>query len=152
MSSITVGKITRDPLDPRHQVRIDRTTILGNPFYLPSDASDEDREFNLKMYRLYLNGIIRKGYDPHVIAHTLAYTYNLNIPNTWQGMHRKHFMAEFNWLVDRAKKQPIELMCFCHPKRCHGDVLKSAIEWQIRETFEIEFAPETYEDGSPIYG
>jgi hypothetical protein len=152
MSSITVGKITRDPLDPRHQVRIDRTTILGNPFYLPSDASDEDREFNLKMYRLYLNGIIRKCYDPRTVAYRLAEAYEFTIPTPWQRISRETFMTEFDRLVDRAKQQPIQLMCFCHPKRCHGDVLKSAIEWQIRETFEIEFAPETYEDGSPIYG
>lgn len=151
MSQITVGRITRDPLDPSRQIRIDRTTIMGNPFYLPSEASDAEREFNLKMYRLYLNGVLRKAYDPRTIAHRLAEAYEFTIPNTWQCPSLKTFRDEFDRLIDRARQQPIELMCFCHPKRCHGDILKSAIEWKIQQTFEIEFAPETYEDGSPIY-
>lgn len=134
MLDITVGKITRDPLDLSGQIRIDRTTIMGNPFYLASDASEEEREFNLKMYRIYLNGVIRKAYDPRTIAYRLAEAYEFTIPNTWQRPSLKTFRDEFDRLVELAKKQPIELMCFCHPKRCHGDILKSAIEWKIRES------------------
>jgi hypothetical protein len=138
MVNITVGRITRDPIDPSRQIRIDRMTVMGNPFYLPSEASDEEREFNLKMYRLYLDGILRKAYDPRTIAHRLAESYEFTIPNTWQRPSLKTFRDEFDRLVSLSLKQPIQLMCFCHPKRCHGDILKSAIEWQIRETFSSD--------------
>jgi hypothetical protein len=61
----------------------------------------------------------------------LANQYELFIPNTFQKPSREEFMNEFNRLVELAKLNPIELMCFCFPKKCHGDILKSAIEWSI---------------------
>lgn len=129
---IAVGKITRDPLDLSRQIRIDRGTIMGNPFFLKDDAYDDNgRELNLRIYRLYLDLVIRKGKEPHEAAIALSDLYDLFLPNTWQKPTREMFMIEFNKLVKLAKTQPIELMCFCHPKKCHGDILKSAIEWSI---------------------
>jgi hypothetical protein len=129
---ITVGRITRDPLDLSCQIRIDRETIMGNPFFLRYDADDNDREFNLKMYRIYLNLVIRKGAYPMEAAARLANQYQLFISNTFQKSSREEFMNEFNRLVELAKLKPIELMCFCFPKKCHGNILKSAIEWSIK--------------------
>jgi Domain of unknown function (DUF4326) len=105
---------------------------MGNPFFLKEDADDEGREFNLKMYRLYLNLVIRKGKEPWNSAAVLANQYDLFIPNTWQKPTREVFMIKYNRMVELARTQPIELMCFCHPKKCHGDILKSAIEWSIK--------------------
>lgn len=130
--NIIIGKITRDPLDLSRQIRIDRGTIMGNPFYLAEDANgNKDREFNLKIYRLYLNLVIRKGLTPMESVTGLANQYELFIPNIWQKPTREAFMIEYNRMVTIAKIQPIELMCFCHPKKCHGDILKSAIQWSI---------------------
>jgi hypothetical protein len=128
---ITVGKITRDPLDLSCQIRIDRCTVMGNPFFLKDSSTDRERDFNLKIYRLYLNLVIRKGAYPMEAAARLANQYELFIPNTFQKPSREEFMNEFNRLVELAKLKPIELMCFCFPKKCHGDILKSAIEWSI---------------------
>lgn len=133
--NITVGRITSYPLNLDRQVRIDRTTVMGNPFYLPQQGSDADRDFNLKIYRLYLNAVIRNKQDPRIAAETLSQAYGLTIPKTWQRPSRECFMTEFICLVDKAKKQPLELMCFCHPQRCHGDILKSAIAWWIEVNF-----------------
>jgi hypothetical protein len=105
---------------------------MGNPFFLRYDADDNDREFNLKMYRIYLNLVIRKGAYPMEAAARLANQYQLFISNTFQKSSREEFMNEFNRLVELAKLKPIELMCFCFPKKCHGNILKSAIEWSIK--------------------
>lgn len=130
--NITVGKITRDPLDLSRQIRIDRGTIMGNPFYLADDADDiYGRELDLRIYRLYLNLVIREGKEPHEAAIALSDRYDLFLPSTWQKPTRELFMTEYNRMVELAKIQPIELMCFWHPKKCHGDILKSAIEWSI---------------------
>jgi Domain of unknown function (DUF4326) len=129
--NITIGKITRDPLNLNYQIRIDRGTIMGNPFFLKQDSTDGERDFNLKVYRLYLNLVIRKGAYPMESAARLANQYELFISNTFQKSSREEFMNEFNRMVELAKIKPIELMCFCSPKKCHGDILKSAIEWSI---------------------
>jgi hypothetical protein len=129
--NITVGRITRDPLDLSYQIRIDRATIMGNPFFLKDSTTDEERDFNLKMYRLYLNLVIKKGAYPMEASDRLANQYELFISNTFKNPSREEFMNEFNRLVELAKLKPIELMCFCFPKKCHGDILKSAIEWSI---------------------
>jgi Domain of unknown function (DUF4326) len=138
MLNITVGKLTRNPIDLSRQIRIDRTTILGNPFFLASDAIDDDQEFNLKIYRIYLDAVLRKAFDPRTTAYRLAESYRLTIPNTWQRPDRQTFLAEFDRLFELAQRRPIDLLCFCAPKRCHGDVLKSAIEWKIRELGKVE--------------
>jgi hypothetical protein len=138
MVQITVGKLNRDPIDLSRQVRIDRTTILGNPFYLANDASDDDQDFNLKMYRIYLDSVIRKSCYPREIANRLANSYELTIPDTWQRPDRQTFLVEIDRLVELVQERPIELLCFCAPKRCHGDVLKSAIEWKIRESSRLK--------------
>ena len=131
MKNITVGKLTRDPIDLSYQIRIDRHTVMGNPFYLPTDADEQSREFNLRIYRLYLGGIICQQLDPRPLALRLAQRYQMSIPTTYQCPSLKTFVDEFERLTKLAQTQPIELMCFCHPKKCHGDILKSAIEWQI---------------------
>jgi hypothetical protein len=76
--------------------------------------------------------------DPRIVAETLAGTYEFTIPKTWQRPNLETFMDEFDRLVELSQKQPIQLMCFCHPKRCHGDILKSAIEWKIQQTLIYE--------------
>lgn len=38
---------------------------------------------------------------------------------------------EINRLTDLAKKKDINLVCFCKPKSCHGDIIKKIIEKNI---------------------
>jgi len=44
-----------------------------------------------------------------------------------------HILAELNRLADLAMTQPIKLVCFCAPKKCHGDVIKEVLEKAITE-------------------
>jgi hypothetical protein len=131
--NITVGKITRDPLNPNHQFRIDRTTILGNPFYLSRESDVDERDYNLKVYRIYLNQMIRHRRDPRILISDLAIEFGLTTVKSWERPTLEEFLTELDRLVELASIQPIELMCFCHPKRCHGNVLKSAIEWKCQQ-------------------
>ncbi len=35
---------------------------------------------------------------------------------------------EFNRIVELSRKGDVNLVCWCAPKKCHGDVIKSMIE------------------------
>jgi predicted dehydrogenase len=43
----------------------------------------------------------------------------------WHDPKVKHEMQR---LVDLARKGDLDLVCWCAPKACHGDVIKRAIE------------------------
>lgn len=41
-----------------------------------------------------------------------------------------------NYIKEDVKEgKQIFLMCWCKPKACHGDVVKSCIEWMIKEGY-----------------
>ena len=42
---------------------------------------------------------------------------------------------------DLAQLHGKDLVCYCSPKPCHGDVLKSAVEWAVRELGTNPAAP-----------
>ena len=35
--------------------------------------------------------------------------------------------AKLHWLAGLAKRQPVELVCYCAPLRCHADSIKAAV-------------------------
>ncbi|MFZ1529011.1 MAG: DUF4326 domain-containing protein [Ferruginibacter sp.] len=77
--------------------RIDRTTVLGNPYIIGQDGT---RKEVIEKYRLLLPqqygllNIIRDSIDA---------------------------------MLERAKTYPILLACWCAPLPCHGDVIRDFI-------------------------
>lgn len=84
-------------------IYVGRPSPLGNPYSLSKNA----RETSLDQYRKWLR-------------------------RTINGPESKP--AHFFWdLVERVKKgESIELVCWCKPLLCHGDIIKEEIERQIR--------------------
>jgi len=76
-------------------------SILSNPFIIGRDG---DRSDVIGKYRVWL-------WD-QIAGHKPAY-------------------REFIRVVALAKKGNVFLKCCCKPEACHGDVLRSAIEWYI---------------------
>ena len=74
--------------------RIDRTTILGNPYFI---GKDETREQVIEKYRLLL-----------------PQQYNL----------LSFVKDRIDEMLEKAKTHPILLACWCSPLPCHGDVIK----------------------------
>jgi hypothetical protein len=91
--------------------RVDRSSVLGNPYRIGSDGSRADV---IKMYKRELWRIIRKSASDRS---------ELEI----------RFIAELHRLKDIAMKGNLILGCWCTPKACHADVIKSAIEWAIEK-------------------
>lgn len=84
-------------------VKVDRSSIIGNPFYL----RDESQR----------NEIINKYHD---------WFYDcLNSPES----ERKTFKQELNRLKHLHKKQgKLNLFCWCVPKKCHAEIIKDYLE------------------------
>ena len=78
---------------------IGRPSVLGNPFKI---VPGEGREEMIEKYRIWL----------------------------WEEIKKKgKVYRELMRLAELAKIGDLILICWCKPLACHGDVIKSAIEW-----------------------
>ena len=86
-----------DPLPGVHREYVGRPSKLGNPFPMRKEA---DRAKVVEQYTAWL----RSQYAA-------------------KGPVRK----ELERLLSIARRQPLELVCFCAPKSCHADIIRNAI-------------------------
>jgi len=86
-------------------IDIGRPHLFSNPYFIGQDG---DRLEVIRKYRRHLWHEIQ----------------NINSPVYFQ---------LFNIALDVIQGKSIDLVCFCKPKPCHGDVLKSAILWLIAD-------------------
>ena len=78
------------------QVRVDRSSVLGNPFYMASEAQ---RNEVCDKYDAYFKEKVASGDEA--------------------------FMNELRRLYKIAKRfGKLELYCWCFPKRCHAETIK----------------------------
>ena len=78
------------------QVRVDRSSVLGNPFYMHAES---ERDLVCDKYQLYFDKQLTCNSD---------------------------FVAELNRLLGIYKQYgKIELFCWCYPKRCHAETIKA---------------------------
>src|SRR5215475_8477846 len=84
-------------------VYIGRPSLLGNPFKIGEHGT---REEVIALYRVWL----------------------------WRHIKRRgEVYQEIERLAARAKNGDLILICWCKPANCHGDVIKSAVEWVNRQ-------------------
>lgn len=94
-----------------NDIYIGRGSPLGNPYcHLEIENSKAEfkcdtREEAVKKFENYITDKIEKK-DPLICA-------------------------ELNKIYSLAKKQDVNLVCFCKPKNCHGDIIKKIIEKQL---------------------
>lgn len=87
-------------------VYIGRPSPLGNPFKLKDPNNDLEREDVIRKYARWLADRI-DARDPHTLD-------------------------ALNGLLALRKKFPeVQLICYCAPKPCHGDILARAVERAI---------------------
>lgn len=77
---------------------IDRRTVIGNPFYMTDETK---RNEVCDKYEAYFHQQI---------------------------LHNSDFMAAIAEIYNKAKEQHVALACWCKPKRCHGDTIKTYID------------------------
>ena len=111
-----VNKYKHKP-DPDHDVYIGRGSEFGNPFtHLDSKYDStikvETRKEAIQRFKEYFD----KKMNP---------IYDYEKGDLYNNMHE---------LLDLAKKQDINLVCYCKPQPCHGDIIK---EWLDKELEDV---------------
>jgi len=91
--------------------RIDRQSVVGNPFYMSCEA---ERDKVCDEYDKYFYNIIA------------SYKINGDINNL--SNKQREFVLYLARICNQAKKSDVALGCWCAPKRCHGLTIKKFIE------------------------
>ena len=95
---ITIGKVNQDK-EGYINIKIDRTSVLGNPFYMKNESM---RDSVCERYEKYFNSRAKV-----------------------LGEFRYEIIRIYN-LAKSGKN--INLQCWCKPKRCHGDTIKAFLD------------------------
>lgn len=86
-------------------IKVDRSTVVGNPFPM---NSEKDRDEVCSKYDEYFDNIVKHP-DEH-----------------------KEFMDYLRHIYKVAKTTNVALGCWCAPKRCHAETIKLFIERYIK--------------------
>ena len=97
---IIIGNIRTHKNDASIAIRVDRSSVLGNPFHIDHESK---RDLVCDQYEIYFNNKLNKGTD-------LA------------------FIGELNRIYELYKTYDITLLCWCSPKRCHAETIKRYLE------------------------
>lgn len=81
-----------------NDIYIGRGSAFGNPYVIGSEYT---RDKAVDAYCTYLNA--KRKYNAQ-------------------------FRHELQKIADKAKISDINLVCYCKPQRCHGDILKELLE------------------------
>lgn len=102
-----VNKKYHTPTD--HDFPIHKGTILGNPFtHLPPGKSTQAQFF------VETRDEAIDKYEEYFKEKIAARDYS--------------FLTELRRLYKMAKKGDVNLVCYCYPSRCHGEIIKKFIE------------------------
>lgn len=92
-------------------------SVLGNPFYMTDES---ERDIVVAKYKLWLWN--------HVKQYRMMYQEGLDpltFKDSWaigQELDRLYLLAK--------DQEELNLICWCAPKACHGDVIKAYLEWR----------------------
>ena len=113
MSKVTVvNKYKHTATD--HDVYIGRGSVFGNPFSHLDSSHD----------------IYKVDTREEAITEFKTYFKRENVGDTY-------LFRNVEALVDKVRSgEDINLVCFCKPKACHGDVIKEYIDNRIKEEEE----------------
>ena len=108
--------------------KVDRSSILGNPFEL---VNEKERERVCLAHKEYLRLILKEGYRPKDAAHTIYILTRLPISKVWKESSRIEFIKELNKLKEVYRANPnLKLGCWCSPKQCHADNYVEILEME----------------------
>jgi len=107
---------------------VNRTTSLGNPFFMKREA---DRESVIKGYKYYLWLVTQYSMSPGEASAKVRNEFSLSFSSSWANPTREEFIGALDRLYSSYMSgKDLYLGCHCAPKACHADVIKSYLEWR----------------------
>ena len=96
---IRIKNLRFEKMEKEYDVRVDRRSILGNPYYM---HSEEERDEVCEKYKAYFYKKIEEDMN---------------------------FKTEIDRLANIYRKYgQLNLFCWCAPKRCHAETIKEYLE------------------------
>lgn len=112
-------------------VRVDRKSVLGNPYYLDKE---ENREIVIEAYRKYLWSALQDA--EHLNKYNIASIDSNNSLPLACGWSCPTVGTIYDEIKRLTKLQEdIRLLCWCDGKPCHADVIKKCIIWARKEDY-----------------
>lgn len=102
--NIYIGRVGSFKKDCNN-IRIDRKTILGNPFFMKHE--EQRKEVCDKYYEYFMKEVKKEG-----------------------GELRKEIIRLYKILLTG---EDINLQCWCTPKQCHGETIKKFLECYTKQ-------------------
>lgn len=113
-------------------ITCDRATVLGNPFDMGNQ--EQLRPLVCAAFREYLwlcihNKTMQSTLDPLPIAKK----YGVPVSRTWKRPSPVQIVTELKRLVQLLNTgQKLRLLCWCHPKECHAQVIGRCLLWLLK--------------------
>lgn len=105
---ILINNLRKNSPQEAWQVRVDRSSVLGNPFLM---HDEHERNSVCEEYYRYFQGIVTNNW-------AILREYDVS------SSEREEFMQELRRLYKLAKQYgKLELFCWCAPKRCHAETI-----------------------------
>lgn len=128
---IVVGSQRKGSLTPplgAVVVRIDRTSVLGNPFDMQGDEAM--RQFVVKAHQAWLDVVLERSnsVDAVKLAIEMAAQLGLTIASTWKHSTSRDLIEELYRVEQLAQTQEVWIMCWCAPETCHSNAYQAALE------------------------
>lgn len=103
---ITIGNVkTYKPEDGVITIKVDRSSPLGNPFFMYSES---ERDMVCNKYERY-------------------FYRRLHNQNTTD-----RFKKELDRIYTLCFENDVVLLCWCYPERCHAETIKKYLEERLR--------------------
>lgn len=101
---IEICNLRKEQLKFAYDMRVDRNSILGNPFYMRDES---ERDIVCEKYKEYFYREIKNN---------------------------KVFLEELRHLYRVHKQYGrLRLFCWCAPKKCHAETIKAFLESHIKK-------------------
>jgi len=118
-------------------IRIDRASILGNPFDMGEDEGLRDLVCDTYKDFLWENlKAVLKGKNTYIDPAN----YGLDLAPKHKKALAAEIVAALVDLMERSQTQDLRLMCWCvdpdKPVRCHGEMIIRAITWMQQQTYD----------------
>ena len=128
---LTVGSQRKGSLSPLLGavvvIRIDRASVLGNPFDMGSD--ERLRPAVVEAHSAWLDALLANpALDAVQLAISMAEQLGLKLATAWKRPSGRVVIRELYRIGQLAQTQEVWIMCWCSPADCHGDAYKAVIE------------------------